>query len=131
MSKKQKKKKILLLSDDLRLHSGIATMSKEIVLHTVHKYDWVQIGGAVKHPDEGKFFDLSESVAEESGVADANVKIIPVSGYGNPDMVRHLLATENIDAILHFTDPRFWGWLYEMEDEIRRPRSNLLLQHMG
>ena len=115
-----KKKKILLLSDDLRLHSGIATMSKEIVLKTVHKYDWIQIGGAVKHPDEGKMFDLSESVKQETGVEDANVKIIPVSGYGNPDMVRNLISMENVDAILHFTDPRFWGWLYQMEDEIRR-----------
>ena len=41
---KVKKPKILLLSDDLRLHSGIATQSKEIVLSTVHKYDWVQLG---------------------------------------------------------------------------------------
>ena len=48
---KPKKKKILLLSDDLRVHSGIGTMSREFVLGTVHKYDWVQIGAAVKHPD--------------------------------------------------------------------------------
>lgn len=116
----KKKKKILLLSDDLRLHSGIATISKEIVLNTVEKFDWIQIGGAVKHPDEGKMFDLSESVQVETGVKDASVRIIPVSGYGNPDMIRNLIATEDIDAILHFTDPRFWGWLYQMEDEIRR-----------
>ena len=115
-----KKKKILLLSDDMRLHSGIATMSKEIVLHTVHKYDWIQVGAAVKHPDGGKFLDVSESVAEESGVKDASVKIIPMSGYGNQDLIRQLITTENPDAILHFTDPRFWDWLYAMEDEIRR-----------
>ena len=30
------KKKILLMSDDLRMHSGIATMSREFVLGTVH-----------------------------------------------------------------------------------------------
>jgi hypothetical protein len=117
MSEKRKKR-ILLLSDDMRLHSGIATMSKEIVLHTVHKYDWIQVGAAVKHPDEGKFLDVSESVAEESGVKDANVKIIPMSGYGNQDLIRQLITTENPDAILHFTDPRFWDWLYAMEDEI-------------
>ena len=115
-----KKKKILLLSDDMRLHSGIATMSKEIVLHTVHQYDWIQVGAAVKHPDEGKFFDVSESVAAESGVADANVRIIPMNGYGNQELIRQLITTENPDAILHFTDPRFWDWLYAMEDEIRR-----------
>ena len=59
MAETKKKPLILLLSDDMRLHSGIATMSKEFVLHTAHKYDWIQIGGAIKHPDEGKIFDLS------------------------------------------------------------------------
>ena len=34
---KTKRKKILLLSDDLRMHSGVATMSKEIVIGTAHK----------------------------------------------------------------------------------------------
>ena len=38
---RRKKKKILLLSDDLRLFSGIGTMSKEIVLNTCAEYDWV------------------------------------------------------------------------------------------
>ena len=113
-----KKTKILLLSDDMRLHSGIATMSKEIVLHTAHKYDWVQVGAAVKHPDEGKLFDVSDSVAAECGADNVNVKIIPFSGYGNPDLIRQLITTEQPDAILHFTDPRFWDWLYAMEDEI-------------
>jgi glycosyltransferase involved in cell wall biosynthesis len=115
-----KRKKIVLLSDDLRLHSGIATMSKEIVLHTAHKYDWLQVGAAMKHPDEGKFFDVSDSINEEAGIDNANVKIIPTSGYGNQDMIRQIMVAENPDAILHFTDPRFWGWLYSMEDEIRR-----------
>ena len=40
------KKKILLLSDDLRMSSGVGTMSKEFVLGTVHHFDWVQVGGA-------------------------------------------------------------------------------------
>ena len=48
-----KKKKILLLSDDLRMHSGVGTVSREFVRGTVHQYDWVQIGGAIKHPDNG------------------------------------------------------------------------------
>ena len=48
------KKKILLLSDDLRMSSGVGTMSKEFVLGTIHHYDWVQLGGAIKHPENGK-----------------------------------------------------------------------------
>ena len=43
---KPKKKKILLLSDDLRLHSGIGTMSREFVIGTAHKYDWVQLASS-------------------------------------------------------------------------------------
>ena len=120
MNKQKKKPLILLLSDDMRLHSGIATMSKEIILHTSHKYDWIQIGAAVKHPDEGKFFDVSDSVNEEAGIDNASVRIIPCSGYGNQQLVRNIMVKEQPDAIMHFTDPRFWDWLYAMEDEIRK-----------
>jgi len=115
-----KKKKILLLSDDLRVHSGIGTMSREIVLNTVKEFDWIQLAAAIQHPETGKMFDLSEEVAKVTGVKDANVKLIPFDGYGNQDVVRELIAVERPDAILHFTDPRFWGWLYQMEHEIRQ-----------
>ena len=102
------KKKILLLSDDLRMSSGVGTMSREIVLGTLDKFDWVQVGGAIKHPDEGKFIDMNESVRKETGIKDAYLKIIPTSGYGTPELLRHLLSVEKPDAILHYTDPRFW-----------------------
>ena len=55
---KDKRKKILLLCDDIRVHSGIAHIGKEIVLKSAHHYNWVQIAGAVKHPDKGKVIDL-------------------------------------------------------------------------
>ena len=35
-------------------------------------------------------------------------------------MVRQLVKAEGIDIVMHFTDPRFWGWLYNMEHEIRQ-----------
>ncbi len=114
------KKKILLLSDDLRMTSGIANVSKQLVLGTVDKYDWVQLGAAIKHPEAGKILDLNESVREQTGVKDAEVKIYPSDGYGNPDVIRQLLMREQPDAILHFTDPRYWIWLYEIEHEIRQ-----------
>ena len=112
---KPKKKKILLLSDDLRMHSGIATMSREIVLNTLKEFDWVQLGAAIKHPDQGKIFDLSDESKKETGVEDAYVKLYPYSGYGDPGILMQLIEIEKPDAILHFTDPRFWGWLYQME----------------
>ena len=115
-----KKPKILLLSDDLRLHSGIATQSKEIVVSTIHKYDWVQLGAALKHPDHGKQFILDDDIRKFTGVEDAHLKIYANTGYGNPEILRQLINIEKPDAILHFTDPRFWGWLYDMEVEVRQ-----------
>jgi glycosyltransferase involved in cell wall biosynthesis len=114
------KKKILLLSDDLRMASGIATMSKELVLGTVHKYDWFQVGAAINHPEAGKILDVSEDIQKNYGIADASVKILPWNGYGNADLIRQLINSEQPDAILHFTDPRYWTWLYDIEHEIRQ-----------
>ena len=115
-----KKKKILLLSDDLRMASGIATMSKELVLGTAHKYDWFQVGAAINHPEAGKVLDVSQDIQQRYGIVDADVKILPWNGYGNPDLIRQLINTEQPDAILHFTDPRYWTWLYDIEHEIRQ-----------
>ena len=114
------KKKILLLSDDLRMTSGIATISRQLVLGTVDKYDWVQLGAAINHPEQGKVFDLSEDIKNRTGVENASVKIYASSGYGTPDTLRQVLNAENPDAVLHFTDPRYWIWLYEIEHEIRQ-----------
>ena len=115
-----KKKKILLLSDDLRMASGIATMSKALVMGTVDKYDWFQVGAAINHPDKGKVLDVSQDIANRTGVVDASVKILPWTGYGDQGLIRQLLNSEQPDAILHFTDPRYWTWLYEMEHEVRQ-----------
>tara|TARA_A100001391_G_scaffold64883_2_gene40590 strand:+ start:239 stop:1630 length:1392 start_codon:yes stop_codon:yes gene_type:complete len=114
------KKKILLFSDDLRMSSGVGTMSREFVLGTLKHYDWVQVGGAIKHPDSGKVVDMNESVRKETGIKDASLKIYPVDGYGSPELLRYLMTAEKPDAILHYTDPRFWEWLYQMEHEIRQ-----------
>jgi hypothetical protein len=114
-----KKKKILLLSDDLRMHSGIATMSGELVLGTVHHYDWVQIAGAIKHPEQGKIVDMKEAVDKLNGRNDNYLRLYPVDGYGDEEILFQIMSLEKPDAIMHFTDPRFWGWLYNIENQIR------------
>ena len=114
------KKKILLLSDDLRMSSGIATVSKEFVFGNMDKFDWVQLGAAVNHPDKGKEIDLGGDARKISGIKDASLKIIPWSGYGDANILRELIMRHQPDAILHFTDPRYWRWLYEMEAEVRQ-----------
>jgi glycosyltransferase involved in cell wall biosynthesis len=114
------KKKILLLSDDIRIHSGVGTMSKSFVLGTINKYDWVQMAGAIKHPELGKVADLSDDIKKNQNIADAYCKLYPVNGYGDQQTLRTIIDIEKPDAIMHFTDPRFWGWLYAMEAEIRQ-----------
>lgn len=117
---KNQRKTILLLGDDIRTHSGIGTMSKEIVLNTAHYFNWVTIGGAIKHPEAGKGFDLSEQVNKEIGISDSSVKVIATNNYGDATLLRNIIAQENPDALVHFTDPRYWIWLYHMENEIRQ-----------
>lgn len=114
------KKTILLLSDDFRMNSGIATMSREIVMGTIKKYNWIQVGAAINHPEAGKIMDISDDIKNHTGVNDAACLIYPYNGYGDPDLIRMLLSKHKIDAILHFTDPRYWIWLYEIEHEIRQ-----------
>ena len=115
-----KRKKIMLLCDDIRLHSGIATMAKEIVMGTSHHFNWVNLGGAIKHPDKGKRLDISAETGKHAGIDDASVFIYPIEGYGDADTLRKIMAMEKPDAIMIFTDPRYWIWLFQIENEIRK-----------
>ena len=114
----ENRKKILLLSDDLRYPTGVGVMSKEIIYGTCHHFNWIQVGGLQVHPDNKKIFDLSEEVKKDTGI-DASVKLYAVTGYGDQQLVRYMINVEKIDAILHFTDPRFWSWLYQMQGELK------------
>ena len=117
--KKEDRKKILLLCDDIRMHSGIATMAREIVVGTSHHFNWINLGAAINHPDAGKGFDISGEVNRLNGIDDADVKVLPNNGYGDAMQIRALIAQEKPDAIFIFTDPRYWTWLFEVEREIR------------
>jgi glycosyltransferase involved in cell wall biosynthesis len=115
-----KRKKILLICDDIRVHSGIATVGKEIVLHTAQHFNWVQIAGAIKHPDKGKLLDLSQNINQETGLTDSSIKLFPVDGYGSIELVRQIIKQEKPDALMLITDPRYFMWLFNAEGEIRK-----------
>lgn len=85
---KGKRKKILLLGDDLRMHSGVATMLRETVLNSSNHFNWIQLAGAIKHPDKGKKFDLSEETNKHYDVDDSEIFVIPVDGYGDAQLIR-------------------------------------------
>ena len=142
---KEGKKRILLICDDIRVHSGVATVAKQIVTQTAQLYEWVNLAGAIRHPEKGKRFDLSNSIKDVWGsyhskvkedirnsdgdliditedpiLKDCFVQLIPTDGYGNGQIVRQLLNEYKPDAIMLFTDPRYFTWVFQMEDEIRR-----------
>lgn len=124
---KEQRKKILLICDDLRSFSGCGRIAKETVIHTAHHFNWIQMAGSINSPDQGKIFDISNDINKEADIDDSSVKLYPVKDYGNPQILREIIALENPDSILLYTDPRYFTWVFNMEDELRakRPLSYL------
>ena len=116
----KERKKILLICDDIRVHSGVATVAREMVLNTCQHFNWVQVAGAINHPEKGKKLDISQDTNTNTGLTDASVQIYPVDGYGDANLIRQLIKIEKPDAIFLITDPRYFAWLFQIENEIRR-----------
>ena len=112
---KAERKNILLLCDDIRMHSGIATMAREFVINSAHRYNWYNIGAAINHPEKGKILDLSEDINKVKKLTDSSVRVQPNNGYGDSMLIRNILKQQKFDAIFIFTDPRYWTWLFEIE----------------
>tara|TARA_R110002020_G_scaffold421418_4_gene630539 strand:- start:26622 stop:27794 length:1173 start_codon:yes stop_codon:yes gene_type:complete len=74
------------------------------------KYQFVSFGGAITHPKH------EPQHTEEWGT---DWVIWPVDGYGNADMVRAMIHQQKPDILWFMTDPRFYGWLWQIENEIR------------
>jgi len=117
---KDQRKKILLITDDIRLPSGVGNVGREIVIHTAHHYNWVNLGAAINHPDIGKRFDLSQDTNQNANIEDSSVALYPNNGYGDANLLRNILKIEKPDAIMLITDPRYFAWLFQIENEIRK-----------
>ncbi len=107
-----KKIKVLTLSDHPLSPSGVGTQTRYITqaLLDSGKFSVISLGGAVKH------VDYTVRNVDPYG---QDWKVIPVDGYGTPEMIRSILRTEQIDILWFMTDPRFWGWLWQIENEVR------------
>jgi glycosyltransferase involved in cell wall biosynthesis len=93
--------------------SGVGTQTKYIIeaLLKTGRYKFVCLGGAIKHP--------SYQPQKVEGFGDDFI-IQPVDGYGTPEMVRSIIWNEKPDILWFMTDPRFFGWLWQIENEIRK-----------
>ena len=106
------KKKIFVLADHPFTPSGVGTQTKyfcEALLST-GKYKITSFGGAIKHHN---YAPLKTKEWDEDWI------IYPVDGYGNQELVRSVLRHERPDVLWFMTDPRFWGWLWSIDNEIR------------
>ncbi len=104
--------KIFTISDHPLSPSGVGTQTKYIIegMLKTGKYQFISFGGAIKHPNH------QPQKTEEWG---DDWVIWPVDGYGNADMVRAMLDQNKPDILWFMTDPRFYDWLWQIENEIR------------
>ena len=108
----QKKITVLVISDHPLAPSGVGTQTKYMIeaMLSTGKYRFVCLAGAVKHSD------YTPTKVDPFG---DDWIVFPVDGYGTQDRVRALILQQKPDILWFMTDPRFYGWLWEMENEIR------------
>lgn len=116
------KKKILVLGDHPFSNSGVGTTIKYFIesLLKTGKFKFISLGGAVKHND------YRPTKTQEWG---DDLVIIPVDGYGTQQMIRDIVHAHRFDAVWFMTDPRFWTWLWQIENEIR-PHVPMIYYHV-
>ena len=104
--------KIFVLSDHPFSPSGVGIQTRYMIENLLETgdYSFVCFGGAVKHED------YKPQRTDKWG---DDLVIYPVDGYGSQESVRSVLMSEKPDMLWFMTDPRFFGWLWEIEDEIR------------
>ena len=106
------RKKILVISDHPLSPSGVGTQTKYFIeaLLKTGRYEFICLGGAIKHAN----YDMVK--VDPWGEL---WRIFPIDGYGSHELVRSILRRERPDALWFMTDPRFFDWLWEIENEIR------------
>jgi glycosyltransferase involved in cell wall biosynthesis len=104
------KKKILMISDHCLSSSGVGTQSRYLIsgLLSTGKYQFFCLGGALQHAN----YDL-QKVSDDWFIK-------PIDGFGNEQMIMQLLSEIKPDALLLFTDPRFFGHIWKMSDVIHQ-----------
>ena len=107
-----KKIKVLTLSDHPMLPSGVATQTKNVITALLDsgKFQVWSFAGAIQHPN----YQLTRT--DEYG---EDWTLQPVDGYGDIHKIRNALYNWKPDILYFMTDPRFYEWLWNSEDEIR------------
>jgi len=107
-----KKIKVLVLSDHPLSPSGVGTQTRYMIESCLKtgKFQFVCLGGAIKH------LDYTPKKIDPYG---DDWLIFPIDGYGTHEIIRSAIRGHKPDIVWFMTDPRFFGWLWEIENEIR------------
>jgi len=108
-----RKIKILTISDHPLSPSGVGTQTKYMIdhLHSTGRYEFVCLGGAVKHADYRP---------QKVDLYGDDLIIYPVDGYGTQEFVKGIINKHKPDVLWFMTDPRFYEWLWDIDNEIRK-----------
>lgn len=107
--------KVLTISDHPLIPSGVGLQTRFVIesLLRTKCYSVTSWGAAIKHPDYRPQRVFPELYGDDWTVW-------PIDGYGDRNRMRATILNEKPDVLLIVTDPRFYGWLFEMADEVRQ-----------
>jgi glycosyltransferase involved in cell wall biosynthesis len=109
------KKTILVLSDHPMAPSGVAHQTRVFIetMIMTGRYKFICLGGAMKHPN----YD-PQTITDERW-DDGDWMVYPVDGYGNQETIRSIIWTQKPSLVWFMTDPRYFEWLWQIENEVR------------
>ena len=111
--------KVLIISDAPNSNSGYGKLTKVWAKHLISKgHEVLVMGGTAPNAN----IPFTEQEFE-------GMRLWYVSGYGHQEHVRSFLEKEKPDVVLANADPRFFEYLFKMDNEIRR-QCPLVFYHL-
>lgn len=100
--------KLLLISDSIEMKTGVGIQARHILfyLNSVGR-QIVHGAGAINHQHYNTYMFN-------------NIKMYPIASYGDAGVLRRMLEAEKPDFLMLFSDPRFFYYAFNIENEIRQ-----------
>ena len=110
--------KLLVVSDSIEIPTGVGGQAKKLLygLQKTGDYEIVEIAGSLMKIDPPVYFHSVEIDKHNYGA----IKLYNTpDGYGNVGLFRQVFNIEKPDIVLAFSDPRFFTYLFMIDNEFR------------
>lgn len=110
------------MSDHPLAMSGVGNQTRYFIeaLLKTGRFSFVCFGGAMRHEN---YTPQKVDPYGEDWI------IYPVDGYGDADKIRSVISSHKPDILWFMTDPRFYEWLWDIENEVR-PNIPMVYYHV-